>query len=1243
MSNIGRGEMKALARELAPVVAIAGTMAAGLAIMSQMGLGVRKQRQIIRAEPVREYQARSTGLLLVKGSWVFRSSVSESWRVVTPTRLVNGEYEDWVVGDPIPEAAGPESVLTAGVEYERVFPGDLPPGLFGVGLSEGGVFSGYGGGARFYDLLITAGHVTEDPGYKLYDHKSRITLECNGRTTTVNLLECERFVLFNGQWKSAYAATGYDIVAYRLHKDHWSALGVAQLTIKSICTNPDGLIYAFGNPDGYPVRSVGSMREHVDLETYKGVGSFSGNTERTFSGWFTCLKVAGAWKVLGPHSCGDAYGKNANHFVTPYSVLWLLEKAGHSTKSGFFEMLTMRSCESKESKRKLREWEAYAKRYDEQVAEWAAEQEAEDRVYGDYFHDAPARELGKAEKKDLTRKAKHHETQNFYKRNRKGESVPADFALPQRPGVAHFIDGSGVFDERLVAYLHYCREIAEHKSESLAESVKSMKRYNYLLSLADPESENYDPNIAACVSYYEPASILKFFPMLVWHEETATFTKNPLARFDLDSGDWVIDPVTFARVEEKSRAAVTEQAFWMPPANMPVANAPPPSSYQGTTGPESIPVDTAPPVPRALIADLLADVGEVQTNFNKRQLPERSEAYSIPTADHKHLQSVPRIKLCRFIQAKENPRKKGWQDRVAGPEDCTQRYNTTEELAAPTFALPREVDTAISAAFQALATVNDFKAFKQFSFSQVIRSSFLRDYVRESISRNIKECVITKAGDTVVMRDKDGRPAFARRASVPRGHSRPAAAQRVLDEEYMAVLKKHGRDLSSAEFGSKFVMPPSGPEGSEASLRAQAKEVSQTNMSKVACSEELAEELYSEVPRYKLLAETSLDQALRRIYDSMDGTKSSGFDSLLKPGAKAAWLNTEEGRKSLSYRVVCRMALIVSLGSNNIATMSPMECVYSLIADPCQLGTKDEAHSESKAKRKAWRQIWIPSLTAAVCLMLMTYDSCKADISAYDDGTLHSVGIGCGHHDAGIVRLGRLIEHISGPNREPVEGQDASGWDLSVCRDILVMEADSRVYALDTSDIGFMAELIYSLTFINTAHVVQIGGFLWESIRFGITASGVFTTSKQNSWARYFGLRLAGATRAGCIGDDALGSGKVCHTTLLSMGVRVKVETGEHSRINPSGGPHELTSHHFKQVEDPSGAIHWHAEFMNLDKMLAHLRFRSLDGLPNKEAIGGMLFALRHSVSSLAVFKAVCADMGWNTNVPLVETADVFF
>jgi len=509
--------------------------------------------------------------------------------------------------------------------------------------------------------------------------------------------------------------------------------------------------------------------------------------------------------------------------------------------------------------------------------------------------------------------------------------------------------------------------------------------------------------------------------------------------------------------------------------------------------------------------------------------------------------------------------------------------------------------------------------------------------------------------------NKDGRPHFERAGMCT---TLPGKAPRTkplhVSQKAASLVLKHGGSKCS-DFAS-YVLPPNAPSDIIDSLRGQVGDVSPGTLDQAwrqPSHRKIWEEFLRTIPTSGNMTDESFSVQLNRIVGEMENDKSTGWSARFRPGLKDQW-TTGEGLELLGYLVRARMLLRVA-ASSRIHHMSGREIVSLGLADPKEIFVKDEAHSGRKAARRRWRLIWNVSIVDAATESMSNREQNKKNIERFSSGAPSPALVGLGHDDAGVQRLGATFERMSQPqgppraftvgsqmmsdinsptfDRVPVTttqwkcpktvepppmakklySSDASGWDLTVSRDAYYADAEAR--ARTRSRRSLLDDiLLFAVAAVSTAHVISVGGYLWELLIYGAMASGTPSTSATNTLIRLILLLWAGAGDAAAAGDDALSTQKPCEELLRSMGVVVKA--GSESVGLPCG-PIDFTSHKFFKTE--SG---WVALYDNVTKMLAHLDLKyTATSATLSDAMAGMRFVLRNNPEADALFVSVATEL----------------
>lgn len=478
--------------------------------------------------------------------------------------------------------------------------------------------------------------------------------------------------------------------------------------------------------------------------------------------------------------------------------------------------------------------------------------------------------------------------------------------------------------------------------------------------------------------------------------------------------------------------------------------------------------------------------------------------------------------------------------------------------------------------------------------------------------------------ETVVSSDSNGDPVLSRvgRSQARSGGSTSAA--KTLRQQFKDACDKHGVKMQN------YIIPRDHPDAVLESLKGQLSAHCPRNLE---LTKEVMDAFGKVVDSYEpcerpYIFGAGIHEGVDSILDSLEGDKSAGWADQYRAGKKEVW-KTPEGRSIASYLVRCRILLRLAWGSVAMGCMTPKQMVRAGLMDPRVPFIKREPTSEKKQRERRWRLIWNCSVIDILVAGITNRKQDKRDIASYQDGKAGFHCVGMGHHDDGIKAVGSVLDRIAAAGGK-LTSSDISGWDMGVQRDWIYLDGLRRVRLGPDSQI--FRELTWCEQAATSAHVLFIGGVLYQILRAGITASGILSTSAQNSFIRSLLELIAGAEDCTSQGDDNVSSGR--STDFLEKNgvvVRDVVESGP-------CGPINYTSHEFVKRGG-----HWFARFLNLDKMLARLELnRSGTGVPTQESIGGCLFALRNSRVELDQFVSVCAEMGWNTDVPAVcmETLD---
>jgi len=463
---------------------------------------------------------------------------------------------------------------------------------------------------------------------------------------------------------------------------------------------------------------------------------------------------------------------------------------------------------------------------------------------------------------------------------------------------------------------------------------------------------------------------------------------------------------------------------------------------------------------------------------------------------------------------------------------------------------------------------------------------------------------------------------MARQVGKFSGSHNPGKKRKAITQEQIDRCKKMGLEMS------QFVIPAGSVNELEDSLRAQLSVAkclgpSFSNERREKVMKYIYKRFLSRVPT-RTAHFLNVRENVYNVVNTLDGSKSTGWSSHFLSGQKNAW-QTPDGVAKLTYLVKCRLLLRLLWGKDGMNDMTPVEMLKFGLSDPLCAFLKAEPHPPKKVENNRWRVIWSSSIVDAMCCAMTHRHQDKVEISAYQSGhvqTYHTLGMG--HHDEGIERVGQDIERIQAHGL--IQDEDASAWDFSVQRSWLYRDTLRRCYQYRGPFRATFEELAWCEGASNTAHVIAYGNKVVEVLKAGITASGVLSTSAQNSFMRADLAFLSGATDAVANGDDLIASGLdpklIAKAGYTSKGLQVATSHDD---------PVSFTSHNFFREGGK-----WCAKYLNFEKLFARLLLAGK--CPTNEMLCGCLFVIRNSQAQKELFAKLCCEFGWDTdNVQAID------
>lgn len=377
-----------------------------------------------------------------------------------------------------------------------------------------------------------------------------------------------------------------------------------------------------------------------------------------------------------------------------------------------------------------------------------------------------------------------------------------------------------------------------------------------------------------------------------------------------------------------------------------------------------------------------------------------------------------------------------------------------------------------------------------------------------------------------------------------------------------------------------------------------------------------------------------LVELFNEILSGMDGDKSAGWSAYTMPGPKSAWMKGTMPSTLLRYTVLRLCARIVY--RHVLPTMSPGEMWSKGLVDPRQVFLKAEAHSVKKQTAKRWRLIWVSSFVDLMCQSLLHHTMNKAQIKTYQaDYYFTSIMSGSGHHEEGLTSIGHKFKYVArkSPTGE-VSSSDASGWDFSVSRDEMLVEAEYRHICepveREWSDTRY--ELLIAEALCNSAHVLNVAGMIVACNVFGILASGIASTTAMNSFIRVLTAFLSGVEEAAAGGDDLFYAGRFSEAVFDSIGHTTKAGSCTTLDCREQSGLLEYNSHHFT-FED--GTLKADRTKDSCIKTLSNLELKHFAKPPSSDTICGIAGALSGTPFGGDAFQHYLSLRGWDFPVQL--------
>ncbi len=377
-----------------------------------------------------------------------------------------------------------------------------------------------------------------------------------------------------------------------------------------------------------------------------------------------------------------------------------------------------------------------------------------------------------------------------------------------------------------------------------------------------------------------------------------------------------------------------------------------------------------------------------------------------------------------------------------------------------------------------------------------------------------------------VIPDSKGDPCFRKVGKhTVAGGNKPPEEMSELSRRVKSIISKIAEQHPEAEAdlltASSYVMPPTGECALIDSLKGQStkQKIAQPSSKLRQFLRYISFDAAKDMPLARWAFDSfPVGEILSHFIDVADD-KAIGWTSHLFPGTRGNIQKDIMKRNTVVRLTKFRMALRFSL-ANSLHSLSPAEMVRAGLRDPCMAFIKPEGHPVRKRETKTWRLIWVVSELDRLIDASVFTEQDKADIIHYQTGPRAEHGVvkeigekvcplsmGVGHDDANLERTFYELETLlaKSPTGE-IHCSDATGWDLSVSAASFWSALEMRLCRAK-SDVQTAAYLVNA--FFQQAWVVSTGTYLWESYRFGITASGSSITTSANTEERQMGSKAA--------------------------------------------------------------------------------------------------------------------------------------
>lgn len=496
----------------------------------------------------------------------------------------------------------------------------------------------------------------------------------------------------------------------------------------------------------------------------------------------------------------------------------------------------------------------------------------------------------------------------------------------------------------------------------------------------------------------------------------------------------------------------------------------------------------------------------------------------------------------------------------------------------------------------------------------------MKEYIKKTEpiwGDNVQDGVIVEGRNTII--DIDGDPYFEFVGTTAQGFSKKPktrTADSDLQADFRRLAELYHADGSHGCTKGRYQVPLTTKANIEASMRAQAAMTSANRPWIFVNKSTFVEEPWL-ITQKKMKWVDAVDRATKKYKDAMakqghatilthleEGQlglykvflglqqTSSGATSRFLSDTKKNWV--KEHAEEATDLAITRIILIAACG-NDIQYLSEVEMVELGLKDCLDSFIKGELHSPNKMLQRRYRLIWISSLIDIIVQSLLHKADNAYFTEAYQKGFMNSAATGLGHDDRGVERMVQafMAENLENHN----VSCDATAFDLSIDYEFIRADAERRADVVQGSAV---ADLIVNYSFVLSRHILNNNGDVWAVKKFGVTTSGMISTTSQNTFARSCQAAYAGCTNWVCSGDDLVADFKFDSDILAAdLQIATRDETDNF-------GTTDFTSHNIDFMRRT-------AAHTNTEKLLWTLHHKVSDVCNNPNRLGAVLHVLRNT------------------------------